>query len=100
MAHPKHSVRISSSVFEQFVSATGIRHVKTAPYYLSSNGLAELTVQTFKAGIVKQRPAAVQIKIDRFLIAYRNVLLESTAAVRRLRTRLKLIFQDAHYRME
>lgn len=34
--------------FEDFLSANGIRHIKTAPYHLSSNGLAERFVQTFK----------------------------------------------------
>jgi len=38
----------TSGEFDQFVKSNGIRHVKTAPYHPTSNGLAKQSVQIFK----------------------------------------------------
>ena len=46
------SVLISSDL-EQFMLRNGIRHIRTAPYHLASNGLAERAIQTLKEGLKK-----------------------------------------------
>ena len=60
-----------SAEFNQFTNYNGIRHIKTAPYHPSSNGLAERAVQTFKMGIKKQTSGTIKTKISRFLFQYR-----------------------------
>ena len=37
--------------FEEFIKGSSIRHVRTAPYHPTSNGLAEKAVQSFKVGM-------------------------------------------------
>ncbi|MCY3927858.1 MAG: DDE-type integrase/transposase/recombinase [Acidobacteria bacterium] len=61
----------TSNDFTEFAKRNQIRHVKTAPYHPSSNGLAERAVQTFKLGIKKQTNGTLQTKLSRFLFHYR-----------------------------
>ena len=56
----------------------GIRHVQTAPYHPSSNGLAERAVQVFKQGIHKQSTGSIHDKIARVLFQYRITLHSTT----------------------
>ena len=42
-----------SEEFESFMHSNGIKHITTAPYYPSSNGLAEQAVQVLKSGLRK-----------------------------------------------
>lgn len=44
----------TSHDFAEFSRLNQICHLRTAPYHLSSNELAERTVQTFKLGMEKQ----------------------------------------------
>ena len=60
-----------SAEFNKFTSNNGIRHIKTAPYHPSSNGLAERAVQTFKMGMKKQMNGTIKTKLSRFLFQYR-----------------------------
>ena len=41
----------TSCEFQDFCSKKGIKHVKSAPYHLASNRLAERAVQTFKEAL-------------------------------------------------
>ncbi|XP_034094911.1 uncharacterized protein K02A2.6-like [Gymnodraco acuticeps] len=50
----------TSAEFETFMKQNGIRHVRSAPFHPSSNGLAERAVQTFKGGMKKVK----QCKLD------------------------------------
>ena len=42
-----------SKEFEEFTKKNGLRHVKSAPYHPSTNGLVERVVQTFKKAMKK-----------------------------------------------
>ena len=61
----------TSSEFEEFLKANGIRHIKTAPYHPASNGLAEWAVQTFKSGMKKLTIGSLGTRVARFLFTYR-----------------------------
>ena len=61
----------TSSEFKEFTSRNAIRHVTTAPYHPSSNGLAERAVQTFKASMKKITAGSVETRVARFLFQYR-----------------------------
>ena len=61
----------TSSEFQEFTQRNNIRHVWTAPYHPSSNGLAERAVQTFKLGMKKQSTGSLQTKLSCFLFHYR-----------------------------
>lgn len=96
-----------SSEFEQFLTNNGIKHIRSAPYHPSSNGLAERAVQTVKNGLRKQQNGTIQTKLDRFLFSYRVTPSESTGKSpaelmfgRSLRTRLNLLFPNPRARVE
>ena len=88
---------IISEEFEQFLSANGIQHVKTAPYHPASNGLAEKAVGIVKTAIAKGK-GSLDERIAKALLAY-HVTPHTTTGVapselllgRRIRTRLDLL---------
>ena len=41
----------TSAEFRTFMARNGIRHITSAPYHPSTNGLAERAVQTFKQAL-------------------------------------------------
>ncbi len=61
----------TSEEFRTFLSNNGVTHVITAPYHPSSNGLAELAVQTFKQGLKRTSGATIQERLSKFLFQYR-----------------------------
>ncbi|CAH8498443.1 unnamed protein product [Dicrocoelium dendriticum] len=88
----------ASVEFSTFLNSNGIKHITTAPYHPSSNGLAERAVQTVKKLLMKQPNAPLRVRLDRSLFAYRNMSNETTGRSpaelmfgRRLRTRLDLL---------
>lgn len=54
-----------SKKFEEFTRNNRIRHVKSAPYHPSTNGLVERAVQTFKMAMKKQS-GTLQTRLCRF----------------------------------
>ena len=60
-----------SKEFEEFIKRNGIRHVKSAPYHPSTNGLVERAVQTFKRAMKKQS-GTLETRLSRFLFKYRT----------------------------
>ena len=70
--------QFTSAQFAQFTKNNGIKHVTTSPYHLSTNGLAERMVQTFKEGMRRQKTGSIETRIARFLFAYRNTPQSTT----------------------
>ena len=75
---PEHIVsdngtQFTSEVFQQFLRENEIKHVRTAPHHLSTNGEAERFVQTFKNAMraVKGDSGTFETKLARFLLVYR-----------------------------
>ena len=61
----------TSSEFKTFMELNGIRHVCSAPFHPSTNGLAENMVWTFKSALRHVKGEEVRLAIDRFLFKYR-----------------------------
>ena len=90
----------TSAEFQDFSLSRGLRHITTAVYKPSTNGLAERMVQTFKKSLKKSASTAdIQLVIDKFVFNYR-LTPHSTTGVspaelmfgRRLRSRLDLLW--------
>ena len=61
--------------FKECIKQNGIRHVRSAPYHPTSNGLAERwAVQTLKAFMKKETNGTVDIRLSSFLSQYRTTL--------------------------
>ena len=87
-----------SEEFKDFCRKSGVRHITTAVYKPSTNGLAEKMVQTLKKAI-RTSKSATQDTLDRFLFNYRLTPHTTTGVSpaelmfgRRLRSRLDLLW--------
>ena len=95
--------QFTSQEFAQFMKGNGIKHIRSAPYHPSSNGLAERFVKTFKrtmeAGSKDGKSFSHQLA--EFLFCYRSTAHSTTNVSpselflqRKLRTRFDLIRPD------
>ncbi len=90
-----------STEFKEFMNKNGIRHITSAPFHASSNGLAERAVQTFKTMMKKAGEGSVASKVARVLFSYR-ITPQSTTGIspaemllgRKLRSTLDLLHPD------
>lgn len=88
----------TSEEFEVFMRKNGIKHITSAPYHASTNGLAERSVQTLKQGLKKLTEGSIETRVSRFLSMYR-VTPQTTTGLspaellfnRKVRTRLDLV---------
>ena len=62
----------TSDEFETFMISNGIRHIKSAPYHPSTNGLADRAIQTLKGNLKKSKTGPLETRISRFLFKYRT----------------------------
>ncbi|UYV83435.1 K02A2.6-like [Cordylochernes scorpioides] len=61
----------------QFMTRNGIRHLRTAPFHPSSNGLAERAVQTIKTGLKKVQQGSLSQRLAEILLGYRRTPIAS-----------------------
>ena len=60
-----------SDELSKFTKQNGIEHIKSSPYHPAMNGLAERSVQTFKAGLKQITEGTLQARLNKFLFQYR-----------------------------
>ena len=87
----------TSDSFKTFMKRNGIRHVCSAPYHPSTNGLAERAVQVLKQGLRKMTDGTLETRVSRLLAAYRATPHSTTGLSpaellfkRKIRTRFDL----------
>ena len=69
-----------SEEFKTFMQLNGIRHIKSAPYHPSTNGLTKRAIQTVKQGLRQMDGASVEEKLSKVLHKYR-VTPQSTTRI-------------------
>ena len=92
--------QFTSVEFNNFMKQHGIKHIKSAPYHLSTNGLAERFVQTFKNAIRASEHDGFSLigRLNTFLGKYRATPHATTGSTpselflqQRVRTKLDLL---------
>ena len=61
----------TSNEFIHFCIMNGIKHITSAPYHPSTNGMAERAVQTVKDGLKRLTCGTLERRLSRFLCTYR-----------------------------
>ena len=95
--------QFTSSDFAKFLKQNGIKHSRTSPYHLASNGEAERFVRTFKEAMKagKNDGLILSHRLSSFLLSYRTTPYSTTGVPpcellmgRHLRTRFDLLKPD------
>ena len=95
--------QFTSDDFAHFVKSNGIKHIRSAPYHPSSNGLAERFVQTFKRAMKASEhdEPCLTTRLSQFLLTYRSVPHATTGVSpselflkRKIHTRFDLLKPD------
>ena len=60
-----------SSPVQEFLRASGIKHVCSSPYHPSTNGLAEKGIQAFKKSMKRLPEGSISRKVSQFWFWYR-----------------------------
>ena len=96
-----------STEFEAFLQRNGIKHLTSAPYHPSSNGLAERSVQIVKKGLKKITRGSFRARLAQVLFSYRLTPQTTTGTSpaelllgRRPRSRLDLLKPHTAERVE
>ena len=93
----------TSTEFQDFLKANGIRHVRSAPYHPASNGQAERVVQIFKESM-KKNNNSIDTHLACFLFRYRNTPHTTTGRTplfgRHVRTHLDLVKPNTTSRVQ
>ena len=96
-----------SSEFETFLVRNGIKHLTSAPYHPSSNGLAERAVQLVKRGLKKITRGSMKNRLAQILFHFRLIPQTTTGVApselllgRRPRSRLDLLKPHTAERVE
>jgi len=101
--------QFKSELFANFMQSNGIKHITSAPYHPSTNGLAERFVQTFKCAMKasKKESGTIIKKLSNFLMGYRitkHATTNETPAKlflgRQLPSRLDLLKPDVQRRVD
>ena len=61
----------TSNEFVHFCKMNGIKHITSAPYHPSTNGMAERAVQTVKEGLKRLTCGTLETRLSIFLFTYR-----------------------------
>ncbi|UYV63777.1 K02A2.6-like [Cordylochernes scorpioides] len=67
-----------SEEMKYFFKSNGVHHLRSAPYFPATNGLAERFVQTLKRGLKNMRNEELNKSLANFLFTYRTVPHSST----------------------
>ena len=95
--------QFSSDEFASFLKSNGVKHITSAPYHPSSNGLTERFVKTFKKAMRNpdHPSASFDQQLMSFLLSYRTTPHATTGEtpaslflLRSIRTRLDLLYPN------
>ena len=97
----------TNAEFKDFLQHNGICHNTLAPYHPATNGLAERSVQTFKAFLKKSSGGSLDDRLSQFLFQYR-ITPHATTGIspaqllmgRQPRSRLDLVRPDLDSKVE
>lgn len=97
-----------SDRFTTFLRCNGVKHVRTAPYHLASNGEAENAMRTFKTKFKLLLPKMSRAEVlSKYLFASRSAVHSTTGVSpaerqfnRKMRTRLDLLKPTVRERVD
>ena len=69
-----------SADFQYFLTMNGIKHITSAPYHPSTNGLTERAIQIVKKGLKKVTEGSIRSRIAKVLLAYRTTPHSTTGS--------------------